>query len=149
MDKISLHVNSQFKIQPVSWQTHHSELSAVRFEVFVEEQGFAAEIELDGQDEHCCHVLATNESGEAVGTARLLPDGHIGRVAVLSNYRSLGIGRQMMVLLAKLAKEQGLEQVELSSQTHAIPFYADLGYESVGEIYDEAGAPHQRMIKAL
>lgn len=149
MDKISLLVNSQFKIQPVSWQTHRSELSAVRFQVFVEEQGFAAEIELDGQDDHCYHVLATNESGEPVGTARLLPDGHIGRVAVLSNYRNRGIGRQMMLLLAKLASEQGLKQTELSSQTHAIPFYVDLGYEPVGEIYDEAGAPHQRMIRAL
>tara|TARA_R110002096_G_scaffold200639_11_gene384720 strand:+ start:14437 stop:14604 length:168 start_codon:yes stop_codon:yes gene_type:complete len=55
----------------------------------------------------------------------------------------------MMETLAVIARERGLKQVELSSQTHAVPFYTDLGYVPVGEIYDEAGAPHQKMIRAL
>ena len=141
-------MNDSITIREVSWACHQEDLKKVRFAVFVEEQGFAAEIELDGLDPDCSHVLATLEN-QAIGTARLLPDGHIGRVAVLRKFRGKGIGKQIMVKVVEIAENRGLPEVELSSQVHAVPFYEQLGYEPVGEIYDEAGAPHQRMVKRL
>ncbi len=142
-------MNAEVEIHQVSWATHERELSAIRFAVFVEEQGFAAEIELDGCDAECVHVLAKNAAREPIGTARMLPDGHIGRVAVLPAHRGRGIGSRMMEKLAEIAKNLGFQQVELSSQVHAIPFYERLGYQPVGEIYDEAGAPHRKMVKPV
>lgn len=137
------------RIHQVSWEIDHAELSVIRFAVFVEEQGFSAEIELDGRDPECCHVLAKTTDGESIGTARLLPDGHIGRVAVLADYRGQGIGSRLMAELENIARDRKFPKIELSSQVHAIPFYERLGFQPTGPVYDEAGAPHRCMIKYL
>ena len=51
--------------------------------------------------------------------------------------------------IVEVAKERGMAEVELHSQIHAIPFYDQLGFCAVGEIFDEAGAPHRRMVLEL
>ncbi|MCB1093402.1 MAG: GNAT family N-acetyltransferase, partial [Verrucomicrobiae bacterium] len=54
----------------------------IRRIVFIEEQGVSEALEIDGRDPECVHALARDGSGEVIGTARLLPEGKIGRVAV-------------------------------------------------------------------
>lgn len=124
-------------------------MSAIRFEVFVREQGFAAEIEIDGVDPDCAHVLASTADGVPVGTGRLLPDGHIGRIAVLKAHRGSGVGSRITEKLVELAAGRGFPRVELNSQVHAIAFYERLGFTAIGEVFDEAGAPHRAMIRKL
>ena len=128
-----------------TWERHGSELGKIRFAVFVEEQGFPSEIELDGRDDECAHVLCRHRGGKVVGTGRLLPDGHIGRIAVLSEVRGQGLGAAITALLVDMARARKFDEVVLHSQIHAMPFYARLGFEPFGERFDEAGAPHQGM----
>jgi glucose-6-phosphate 1-epimerase len=79
-----------FTIRTVTWQDAGSVLRTIRERVFMQEQGVPPELEWDGLDEDCMHALA--EVGEeSVGCARLLRDGHIGRIAVLPTWRGLGI----------------------------------------------------------
>ena len=111
--------------------------SPVRFAVFVEEQGVPREIELDEQDPVSLHAVVFEE-GKAVATGRLLPDGHIGRMAVLKAWRNRGIGGLMLDGLMMKAKERGDTEVALSAQVHAVPFYRAHGFVAEGDEYLEA-----------
>ena len=108
-----------------------------------------AEIELDDWDARCLHALARDAQGVAVGTGRLLPDGHIGRMAVLASARGGGVGTALLQSLMQAARERGHREAVLSAQTHAVAFYARLGYTAVGEVYEEAGIAHVDMRCAL
>ena len=130
------------------YESYTEDICAIRCEVFVDEQNVPEELEIDGLDGEAKHVLAFVD-GVPIGTGRILIDGHIGRVAVLKNYRGHGIGKLIMKELIKWAQDKSLEKVWLSSQWHAHSFYIDLGFVCVGEIYIEAGIDHIKMYRTL
>jgi predicted GNAT family N-acyltransferase len=133
------------KITLDNWSVQKESARGVRMEVFVIEQKIPKELEWDDMDEHCIHAVATNASGTAVGTGRLLPDGHIGRMAVLSIARGLGVGGLLLQGLMTAARERGDKQVALSAQISAREFYTRFGFQVVGDEYIEAGIPHINM----
>ena len=112
------------------------------------EQGVAPELEMDAMDAQCIHAVAY-EGGRAIATGRLLPDGHIGRMAVLKQHRGRGVGGAVLVKLMEAAKKRGDREVVLSAQVQAIAFYSAHGFEPQGGVYEEAGIPHQDMRRAL
>ena len=130
------------------YESNTKDICAIRYKVFVGEQKVPEELEIDGFDDQAKHVLAFVD-GVPIGTGRILSDGHIGRVAVLKDYRSLGIGKSIMKDLIKWAQNMNLEKVWLSSQWHAHSFYLDLDFVCVGEIYKEAGIDHIKMFRTL
>ncbi len=134
--------------ETMDWEKARAEASPIRFAVFVDEQNVPAEIELDEYDAACLHVLA-REDGRAVGTGRLLPDGHIGRMAVVKEWRGRGVGAAMLAVLIEAARARGDREVALSAQTHALGFYRRFGFVNEGPEYMEAGIPHQGMRKAF
>ena len=131
-----------------NYKSHTKEICAIRHKVFVGEQNVPVELEIDGLDDEAKHALAFVD-GVPIGTGRILSDGHIGRVAVLKDYRGLGIGKSIMKELIKWAQNMNLEKAWLSSQWHAHSFYLDLDFVCVGEIYKEAGIDHIKMFKTL
>ena len=136
------------KIELLDWRTAQAAAKRIRFEVFVEEQRVPAEIELDEHDASCVHALASSD-GKPVGTGRLLPDGHIGRMAVLKSQRGKGIGKALLRALIDAARRRGDREVMLSAQVHAVGFYRAEGFEPEGPVYEEAGIPHQAMRRSL
>jgi predicted GNAT family N-acyltransferase len=135
-------------IELMSWEQARPHASPIRFTVFCEEQGVPREIELDDQDAVSIHVVAY-EDGRAVATGRLLPDGHIGRMAVLKEWRGRGLGGLMLSRLMERAKQRGDREIVLSAQIHAVPFYRAHGFIAHGAEYMEAGIPHQEMRRPL
>lgn len=135
-------------IELLPWDEAREHAAPIRFAVFVEEQGVPQEIELDDHDARCVHAVAF-EDGRAVATARLLPDGHIGRMAVLKDWRGRGIGAAMLVQLMDRARRRGDREVFLTAQVHAIAFYRAHGFQEEGEEYLEAGIPHRDMRRML
>ena len=136
------------RIELMDWQRAHSLAAPIRFEVFVREQRVPPEIELDENDAVSVHAIAFD--GEAaIGTGRLLPDGHIGRMAVLKEWRGRGIGSLILEKLVQAARERGDPNIALSAQVQAVDFYRAHGFEPVGEVYQEAGIDHQAMVRAL
>ncbi len=129
-----------------NWAELGAEAGPIRFEVFVEEQKVPAEMELDELDALSCHALALAD-GQPVGTGRLLPDGHIGRMAVLAGWRGRGVGAALLQALIDEAGRRGVARLVLSAQTHALGFYARFGFVPEGEVYEEAGLPHQVMTR--
>ena len=136
------------RIELMTWAEARLHAVPIRFTVFVEEQGVPREIELDDQDEPSIHAVAF-EGGRAVATARLLPDGHIGRMAVRREWRRRGIGALLLSALIGRARERGDREIILSAQVHAVPFYRAHGFVPDGEEYLEAGIRHQAMKRPL
>jgi len=127
------------------WAELQAQATAIRHAVFVEEQKVPAEIELDGFDVVSLHALAFDGRGVAVGTGRLLPDGHIGRMAVLRSARGAGVGAALLRALMAAARDRGLREVRLNAQTHALPFYERFGFTAQGDEFDDAGIAHRAM----
>ena len=138
-----------FEIHQVDWNTHRDSLYAVRHEVFIVGQNIPEEVEVDGADESCIHFLASDADGNPIGTSRVLADGHIGRVAVLSQWQGKGVGRALMLASIEKVVEFGLPQALLDSQITAAEFYQKLGFERYGEEFLECGIPHIAMRKHL
>jgi predicted GNAT family N-acyltransferase len=131
-------------VRMVRWSEAQPQLRAVRETVFVREQGVPVELEWDGLDPACAHALAT-AGGEAIGTARLAPGGHVGRMAVVKAWRGRGVGRALLELLLREARSSGLDRVDLNAQTYAQGFYARFGFRAEGPEFLDAGIPHVRM----
>jgi predicted GNAT family N-acyltransferase len=88
-------------------------------------------------------VIAEDADGHPIGTGRLLPDGHIGRMAVLAAWRGHGVGAALLRRLMALGREAGFREFLLNAQMHALPFYEREGFEAFGEEYMDAGIPHR------
>ncbi len=140
---------ASFNIRQASWQQDHSALCELRRIIVIGEQGVPEELEWDGLDDAALHLLAEDAQGKAIATARMLTDGHIGRVAVLKPWRGKGVGKALMQLLINLAHQQGYPQVFLDAQVDAIGFYRQLGFTARGEIFMDAGIPHRHMFLNL
>ncbi len=140
----------RFFVRVVDWSEERQSLSAIRREVFVVEQKVPEELEIDGQDANCVQVLAEDVEGNAIGTARLLPEGRIGRVAVLMSWRRCGVGAGLIVKLEGEAVRKEMSKLELHAQTSQIPFYEKLGYNvTEGDEFLDAGILHRVMEKKL
>ncbi len=138
-----------FSVRLCPWDEARVEARRIRELVFVREQGVPLALEMDDQDAHCDHALALAEDGLAVGTGRLLPDGHIGRMAVLKEWRAMGVGALLLQALIEQARQRGHARVRLNAQAYAAGFYRRYGFEVSGAEFMEAGIPHVAMQRGL
>jgi len=127
------------------WARCGEDATRVRHAVFIVEQGVLPEEELDALDPECVHALLYDARGVAIATGRLLPDGHIGRMAVLKAYRGQGAGSAVLKLLMEEASRRGHPEVVLAAQVHAQDFYRLHGFLPEGPIFKDAGIDHVTM----
>ena len=120
----------------------------IRQRVFVDEQQVPVSLEWDAADATAVHLLAEWQ-GQAVGCARVLPDGYIGRMAVLPEWRGQGIGEALLMQAIQWCQQMDVTHARLSAQTHAIGFYAQAGFEVCSEPYDDANILHVDMALML
>ncbi len=134
-----------FHIRETRWDRDGDLLRQVRRAVFIEEQGIPEALEWDDQDPVAQHLLAMHRDGRPLGTARLLADGRIGRMAVLAEWRGRGVGRALLNAAVAAAARRGLAEVFLHAQLSAEPFYLRCGFRPEGEVFEEAGIPHRAL----
>lgn len=137
--------NPAYAVRRADWAIEGVRLAGIRRAVFVIEQLVPESEEWDDWDKAASHVVAESADGWAVGTGRLLPDGHIGRMAVLKAWRGRGVGSALLSELIALARERGHAETRLHAQTHALGFYRKHGYDPLGDEFMEAGIPHYEM----
>ena len=136
-------------VEVADWTRARALVLPVRTAVFVVEQGVPESIERDAMDAVSRHAIARDVNGSVVATGRLLPDGHIGRMAVLAALRGAGVGAAVLQALMAEAVRQGLTEVVLNAQVHALDFYRRLGFVERGEVFLEAGIEHRTMRRSL
>ncbi|MEZ8965122.1 GNAT family N-acetyltransferase [Vibrio breoganii] len=135
------------RVEIVDWQSK-DEIFFVRNTVFTAEQGIDTNLDFDGLDEEAVHALVY-DNDEPIATGRMLEDGHIGRIAVLISHRGKGLGTSIMEALVDEARLRSFSRVYLGAQVHALDFYQKLGFEPIGERYEEVGIEHQTMQLSL
>ena len=134
-----------FRIITGDWESVREDAQRVRIEVFVIEQNVPFELEWDEDDEVSTHAIAYDEEGQPVATGRLLPDGHIGRMAVIKPLRGSGLGTEILQALLHQARREGHKNLLLHAQTHALAFYEKQGFIAEDEEFSEANMPHRLM----
>ncbi|MFC4778529.1 GNAT family N-acetyltransferase [Paenibacillus sp. GCM10023252] len=153
----SVHTENKLVITKITNQQQLDDASSVRQEVFVKEQGVAADREYDEFDSltaEADHVVVYDGTiPVGTGRVRLLdysgPTAKLERICVLEEYRQYGLGRLIVDELERLGKARGAHQAMLNGQTQAEPFYIRLGYKTVSEVFLEEGIPHVKMVKSL
>ena len=138
-----------YRIELMDWERAQTIAGPIRFAIFVGEQNVPSGIELDDKDAECMHAVAYDEAGKAIGTGRLLPDGHIGRMAVVKEWRRQGVGDEILDALVEEARKRGHKEVAVAAQLQAAEFYRSHGFVADGKVYTEAGILHENMRKAL
>lgn len=131
------------------WDELKQYLVPLRTHVFIDEQQVPPELEWDEEDATAVHFVVFEAPASALGCARLLPTGQIGRMAVVSSRRGSGFGQALLQAAENSAISQGLHEVFLHAQTHAIPFYSRFGYRISSDEFMDAGIPHRTMYKLL
>ncbi len=137
----------KYTIKTTNWKKDKAQLRHIRRKVFIEEQNVPEELEWDEFDNSCIHILVTNNSNTPVACGRLKENGHIGRMAVLKEYRCTGIGTEILKEILNSAKKMNLNKVYLHAQTSAIPFYEKQGFVTYTDEFMDAGIPHKSMQK--
>ncbi|MBR1619953.1 GNAT family N-acetyltransferase [bacterium] len=124
----------------------------IRTSVFIDEQGFKDEF--DEIDKTCSHiVLYDNE--KPIATCRYFREGenyHIGRVAIIKEYRGKHLGNKIMQIAETEIRGKCKESkcvIEVSAQVRVSEFYEKLEYNAVGNIYFDEYCEHIKMVKEL
>lgn len=139
-------------IKQVKYTEEITAIQTIRRQVFQQEQGVPPELEFDGLDATAIHLLAYL-SDRPVGTARIrfldLANAKIERLAVLPVARGQGLGRKLMESASAIVEQNNAKEIIIHAQAYIKELYKTLGFEQVGDEFDEAGIAHVKMIKTI
>ena len=136
------------RIALLNWEEAEPVAAPLRFAIFVKAKQTDG-IELDERDKDCLHALAYDDAGKVIGTARMLPDGQIGRMAVVEEWRRRGVGAALLEALITEARNRGYKDVSLTVPLQAAEFYRSQGFVAEGKVRALGGVLQQPMRKPL
>lgn len=137
-------VLSDITFTQTSWHKDEAHLRAVRTPVFIHEQLVTPEFEWDDIDTTAIHLLASLNN-QPIACLRIIDNHKIGRMAVLKQYRGIGLGTALLQYAVAICKQHGSKSVQLSAQTHAIGFYLKAGFLVTSEQYQDLHIAHVDM----
>jgi len=142
-------MSNPFTVSLVNWHDGEPLLKSIRDTVFIREGGASPELEWDGKDASCRHALALSLQGDAIGCGRMMPDGHIGHIAVLQQWRKQKVGTAIVEALLEYARTHDYPQISVDAQPKYIPFYRNNGFVEQGEAFMDAGVQRVKMALKL
>jgi len=138
-----------FLVRSARWINDADAIARVRRAVFIEEQGVPEDLEWEARDGDCAWFVAEGGEGAVIGIGRLTPAGHVGRMAVLPDWRGRGVGSALLHAVLAEARARGQAEVRLSAQCRALSFYERHGFVATGNEYLDAGIRHRDMALTL
>ncbi|MEA5597775.1 GNAT family N-acetyltransferase [Rivularia sp. UHCC 0363] len=142
---------SEITIKVVDWE-EYPVIEIIRRRVFQDEQKVEVELDFDGKDKFCPQLIAYLDNA-VVGTARIRYLDHktakIERLAVLSYARGNGIGKKIMQKALEVIASENISEVTINAQEYIKGLHQQLGFEQVGDVFQEAGIPHVKMVKRV
>lgn len=129
------------------------EAKKIRRDVFVEEQGFSIDNEIDENDKIAKHIICYINN-EPIATCRVFFDSGlqsyvIGRISVKKEHRGTGLGKKILLYGESCVKKAGGSKVTLSAQQRLSEFYQKYGYKEQGHVYMDEFCPHISMFKEI
>lgn len=132
-----------FYIEPANYPSDFEDVHYVRNLVFIVEQQIPVELEFDELDSQCHLFIARDMQRLPIGTARLSPEGKLGRMAVLPEWRGQGVGESLLRAVIEKARNMNLSKITAHAQLGALGFYEKSGFIKVGDVFSEVGIAHQ------
>lgn len=141
-------------VKPFDSLTPH-ELYAVlqlRTEVFVVEQDCVYQ-DMDNKDQQCFHLMGWQDD-HLLAYTRLVPPGlsynepSIGRVVTSPSSRGTGLGKTLIEKsITEIFNLYGKGPIKIGAQLYLKKFYESFDFEQTGDVYDEDGIDHIKMIR--
>lgn len=107
--------------------------------------------ELDG--EHGQLHFGVVEGDKLVATLVARPRStslvQLRQMAVHSDYQARGLGRFLIEYCESDLRTRGFQEITLNARLTAVRFYEKLGYQAVGDVFEELTLDHQKMVKQL
>jgi len=129
-------------------------LRNIRIQVFVIEQQIPWQWEFDEFDTTATHLIVEINQ-QIIGTGRFYPSSNdesiykLGRMAVLKNFRGLGIGTKILNKFEDIAKSKNISEIYLEAQSDKLSFYLKQNYVPKGDKYIMDGIYHNLMSKTI
>lgn len=138
-------------IKVVKFKTNQKELfekaRKIRYVVFVAEQNVSEKEEFDNFDDDAVQYLVYHNNNVAgTGRRRITENGHkLERFAVYKEFRGKHIGASLInAMLEDILPTD--KNVYLNAQVYAEKFYEKFGFIKEGEVFEEAGINHIKMV---
>ena len=131
----------------LNWDQAQSLVRPLREAVFINEQGIPEDLEWDDIDQNARHIVIMLKN-KVIGCARLIVLNqvlHLQRMAITKIFRNLGLGSRLINHSIAIARKKKLVEIKISAQVTVMLFYQKKGFKPLGQIYMEAGIPHQEM----
>ena len=118
----------------------------IRYDVFVIGQNCPEELEWEFEEESTHFLLIENDIPLASARHRKTEKGYkLERFAVLSEVRGKGFGMLILKAILEDIKESNALKY-MHAQEQVIPFYEKVGFEKSGNVFEEAGIMHYKMV---
>lgn len=108
--------------------------------------------ELEAEREQLHYGLVA-DSGALTACVTAVPsaDGlaRIRQMVVAPEHRGRGWGRRLLVATESDLRSRGLTRIVLHARVEAVGFYLRLGYDKLGDVFEEVSIPHQAMEKRI
>ncbi len=131
----------------------YEETVALRDDVLRKPLGLRFTPEMLGAEAGDFHLACYDEGRRLIGCLILSPSDHgvvkMRQVAVAEAMQGAGVGRALVERSEEIARHQGFREMKLHARETAVPFYERLGYERIGERFEEVSIPHWAMRKSL
>jgi GNAT superfamily N-acetyltransferase len=130
----------------------YEKMVELRFQILRNPLGLTFdEADLDKEKEDI--LIGFFEEEDIEGCCILTPDDktniRLRQMAVLSGLQRKGIGRVIMNFAENIARDRGYKTMHMHARKSAVGFYEKLGYQIVGDEFEEVTIPHYEMQKAL
>lgn len=142
-------MSNPFTVSLICWHDGEPLLRSIREAVFIREMGVSPELEWDGKDDGCRHALALSLQGDAIGCGRMLPNGHIGHIAVLPLWRKQKVGTAIAEALLDYARAHDYPQISVDAPPQYVLFYRSIGFVEQGITSRDGGVQCSRMALKL
>ena len=97
------------------------------------------------------HHLVAYFEGKPVGCMILKPLDEqtikMRQVVTAPDFQRKGVGQTLVAYAEQFAWDKGYTNISLHARLSAVPFYEKLNYEVIGDLFEEVGIPHYKMMK--
>ena len=140
---------SGFAFYLSKWDKYQSEICKIRTQVYVDEIGLSVDTIHWDQDSESYHVLAYSKDGDLIGTGSIKPNGEIGHIAVLREWRGRTIGKAILNYLLHVAERLYLPSVWVDAMNQHLDFYQSKKFNVTDQNINKDGHVFTRMVRTF